>query len=48
MKLSERKIDHIRSSLFEKLEINSRIGLAMFAVSNGLSQADALTNNLLI
>jgi DNA-binding NarL/FixJ family response regulator len=37
MNLHERTIDNIRESLFEKLEMRSRIGLAMYAVKHGIS-----------
>ncbi len=36
MKLPLRKIDHIRDNLFEKLDVKSRVGLAMYAVKCGL------------
>jgi two-component system invasion response regulator UvrY len=35
MCLSPKTIDGYRSSLFEKLNVTSRIGLAMYAVRNG-------------
>lgn len=35
MCLSPKTIDGYRSSLFEKLDVKSRIGLAMYAVRNG-------------
>ena len=37
MKISSRTIDTYRDHLFDKLDINSRTGLAMYAVNNGLS-----------
>jgi two-component system invasion response regulator UvrY len=36
MELTPRKVDHIRDNLFEKLDMKSRVGLAMFAIKNGL------------
>ncbi|WP_421753547.1 response regulator [Croceimicrobium sp.] len=36
MCLSEKTIDGYRAKLFEKLEVRSRVGLAMFAVKNDL------------
>ena len=36
MFLSPKTIDGYRSSLFEKLNVRSRVGLALFAVKNGL------------
>lgn len=38
MQLSHRTIDNYRDSLFEKLNVKTRIGLAMFAVRNGVVQ----------
>jgi DNA-binding NarL/FixJ family response regulator len=38
MFLSERTIDGYRASLFKKLNITTRVGLAMYAVRNGLVQ----------
>jgi DNA-binding NarL/FixJ family response regulator len=35
---SPRTIESYRDSLFEKLEIKSRVGLAVFAIKNGLSE----------
>lgn len=35
MKMSPRKIDHFRDHLFSKLDVKSRVGLAMFATRNG-------------
>jgi DNA-binding NarL/FixJ family response regulator len=37
MNISPRTIDNYRDSLFDKLEVKSRVGLAMYAVRNGLS-----------
>ena len=34
--LSPRTIDHYRESLFVKLEVKSRVGLAIYAIKNGL------------
>ncbi|WP_430898387.1 MULTISPECIES: response regulator [unclassified Paraflavitalea] len=31
-----RNVDHMRDQLFEKLEVKSRVGLALFAIKNGL------------
>jgi len=36
MNMSPRKIDHLRDMLFEKLEVRSRVGLAIYAIKNGL------------
>lgn len=36
LKLTERQVDHLRDCLFEKLEVKSRIGLAMYAIKSGL------------
>ena len=36
MNVAPRKIDHLRDNLFEKLEIKSRVGLAMYAAKNGI------------
>ena len=36
MQMSPRKIDHFRDNLFSKLDVKSRVGLAMFAIKNGL------------
>ncbi len=38
MFLSPKTIDGYRNSLFEKLEVKSRVGLALFAVKHGLVQ----------
>lgn len=31
-----RNVDHMRDQLFEKLDVKSRVGLALFAIKNGL------------
>ncbi len=36
MKLNPRAVDALRDHLFEKLEIKSRVGLAMFAIRQGI------------
>ena len=36
MNMTPKKIDHLRDNLFEKLEIKSRVGLAIYAIRNGL------------
>ena len=36
MKLTPRVIDNYRDSLFEKLDVKSRVGLAIYAVKNGV------------
>ncbi|MFZ4058451.1 MAG: response regulator [Ferruginibacter sp.] len=36
MKLNPRAIDNYRDSLFDKLEVKSRVGLAIYAVKNGI------------
>lgn len=36
MQMSPRKIDHFRDNLFAKLDVKSRVGLAMFSIKNGL------------
>jgi len=38
MKVSPRTIDGYRDSLFRKLDVNSRVGIAMYAIRNGLVQ----------
>jgi two-component system, NarL family, invasion response regulator UvrY len=38
MQLSPRTIDNYRDNLFEKLNVKTRIGLAMYAVRNGVVQ----------
>ncbi len=36
MNLSPRTIDGYRDSLFEKLNLKSRVGLVLYAIRNGL------------
>ena len=36
MNMTARKVDHFRDHLFEKLDVKSRVGLAMYAIKNGL------------
>ena len=36
MKITPRAIDGYRDGLFEKLEVRSRVGLAIYAVKNGI------------
>ena len=36
MFVSPRTIDGYRDSLFEKLEIKTRVGLVMYAIKNGI------------
>jgi two-component system invasion response regulator UvrY len=36
MYISPRTIDNYRDSLFEKLQVKSRVGLAMYAIKNGI------------
>jgi DNA-binding NarL/FixJ family response regulator len=36
MNMTARKVDHFRDNLFEKLDVKSRVGLAMYAIKNGL------------
>jgi len=36
MKLNPRAVDSLRDHLFEKLEIKSRVGLAMYAIRQGI------------
>jgi DNA-binding NarL/FixJ family response regulator len=36
MKLTPRNIDAFRDSLFDKLDVKSRVGLAIYAVKNGI------------
>jgi two-component system invasion response regulator UvrY len=38
MKVSPRTIDGYRDSLFRKLEVNSRVGLAVYAIKNGFGR----------
>lgn len=40
MSLSPRTIDGYRDALFEKLNVRTRVGLAMFAVKNGIVSLD--------
>ena len=37
MSVSVRTIDNYRDSLFEKLSVKSRVGLALYAVKNNLT-----------
>lgn len=39
MNLSARTIDDYRQNLFNKLKVHSRIGLALFAIRNGIAEA---------
>jgi DNA-binding CsgD family transcriptional regulator len=36
MKLNPRSIDTIRDSLFTRLDVKSRVGLAMYAIRHGI------------
>ena len=36
MSITPRAVDSLRDHLFDKLEIKSRVGLAMYAVKNGI------------
>ena len=36
MFISPRTVDNYRDSLFEKLNVKSRVGLAMYAIKNGI------------
>lgn len=38
MNLSHRTIDGYRDSLFEKLKVNSRVGIALYAIKSGIVQ----------
>ncbi len=38
MYISPRTVDNYRDSLFDKLQIKSRVGLAMYAIKNGIVQ----------
>lgn len=38
LKISPRTVDNYRDSLFEKLHVKTRVGLAMFAAKNGIVQ----------
>ncbi len=40
MSLSPRTIDGYRDALFEKLDVKTRVGLAMYAVKNGIVRID--------
>jgi DNA-binding NarL/FixJ family response regulator len=42
MYLSPRTIDGYRDALFEKLNVKTRVGLAMYAVRNGIVNLDAI------
>jgi two-component system invasion response regulator UvrY len=43
MHLSPRTIDGYRDALFEKLNVRTRVGLAMFAVRSGIVHVDPIT-----
>src|SRR6202000_617679 len=43
MYLSPRTIDGYRDALFEKLNVRTRVGLAMFAVRSGIVNIDPLS-----
>ncbi len=36
LKLNPRSVDNLRDKLFEKLDVKSRVGLAMYAIRHGL------------
>jgi DNA-binding CsgD family transcriptional regulator len=36
MNLNPRTIDSLRDTLFEKLDVKSRVGLAMYSIKHGL------------
>jgi DNA-binding NarL/FixJ family response regulator len=36
LKLNPRSVDGLRDSLFEKLDVKSRVGLALFAIKKGI------------
>ncbi|MCW3114052.1 MAG: response regulator transcription factor, partial [Segetibacter sp.] len=38
MFISPRTIDNYRDDLFKKLEVKTRVGLAMYAIKNGIVQ----------
>lgn len=38
MRVSPRTIDNYRDSIFKKLHVTSRVGIAMYAVRNGIVQ----------
>ena len=44
MYLSPRTIDGYRDALFEKLNVRTRVGLAMFAVRSGIVNIDPITS----
>ena len=44
MYLSPRTIDGYRDSLFEKLNVRTRVGLAMFAVRSGIVSIDPISS----
>ena len=44
MYLSPRTIDGYRDALFEKLNVRTRVGLAMYAVRSGIVSIDYLAN----
>ena len=37
MNMTPRRVDHFRDHLFEKLDVKSRVGLAMYAMNTGLT-----------
>lgn len=39
MSVSARTVDHYRDNLFEKLNVKTRVGLAMYAIRNGIAYA---------
>lgn len=43
MHLSPRTIDGYRDALFEKLNVRTRVGLAMFAVRSGIVDIDPIS-----
>jgi DNA-binding CsgD family transcriptional regulator len=47
MYLSPRTIDGYRDALFEKLNVRTRVGLAMFAVRSGIVNIDPITSSSL-
>jgi DNA-binding CsgD family transcriptional regulator len=48
MYLSPRTIDGYRDALFEKLNVRTRVGLAMFAVRSGIVNIDPITTTVCI
>jgi DNA-binding NarL/FixJ family response regulator len=44
MYLSPRTIDGYRDALFEKLNVRTRVGLAMYAVRSGIVSIDSITS----